>query len=232
MSDLVLEADGLVKGYRRAEGEVRALDGVSLRVTPGEFVAVQGPSGSGKTTLLLILGGLLRPDRGRVRLAGQDPYALPAEARAAFRARKVGFVFQQFLLVPYLTVLENVLTAAVAAPRGTAGADAAELLLLLGLADRAGHRPGELSAGEQQRVALARALLNRPAVLLADEPTGNVDEANAERILSGLRAFASQGGTVVLVTHDGEAAAKADRVVRLEAGRLVGGPDVLSPKRR
>jgi ABC-type lipoprotein export system ATPase subunit len=225
----MVEAQGLVKRYARDGVEVRAVDGVWLRVERGQFVAVRGPSGSGKTTLLLMLGGLLKPDAGLVRLAGQDPYQLSPEARAALRARSVGFVFQQFHLVPYLSLLENVLAPAVAAPSASARQDAAELLELMGLSHRAGHLPGELSAGEQQRAALARALLNRPAVLLADEPTGNVDDQNADRILAGLRAFAAQGGAVVLVTHDREAAAQADRVLSLEAGRLAAATEAANP---
>jgi ABC-type lipoprotein export system ATPase subunit len=216
----VLRAENLVKTYRGPGREVRALDGFCLRADPGEFVVVQGPSGCGKTTLLLVLGGLLRPDGGRVAVDGQDPYALAPGARARLRAENVGFVFQQFHLVPYLTVFENVLAASLARPSADAAARARDLVAHVGLADRADHVPAQLSTGERQRVALARALLNRPRLLLADEPTGNLDEASAARVLEHLRAFAAEGGTVVLATHD-PAAARAGRVVRMQDGRAV-----------
>jgi ABC-type lipoprotein export system ATPase subunit len=217
----VLRAENLVKTYRGPGREVRALDGFSLRAAPGEFVAVQGPSGCGKTTLLLVVGGLLRPDGGRVALGGRDPYALASGARARLRAENVGFVFQQFHLVPYLTVLENVLAASLARPSGGAAARARDLVDRVGLADRADHVPAQLSTGERQRVALARALLNRPSLLLADEPTGNLDEASGARVLEHLRAFADEGGTVVLATHDPAAAACAGRIVRMQNGRAI-----------
>jgi ABC-type lipoprotein export system ATPase subunit len=221
----VLRVENLTKIYRRNGQEVRALDGFSLEVAAGEFVAVQGPSGCGKTTLLLVAGGLLRPDGGRVALGGQDPYALSAEARARWRATRVGFVFQQFHLVPYLTVLDNVLAPSLAAPSEGAPARARGrvrvLVHHLGLAGRADPVPAELSTGERQRVALARALLNRPGLLLADEPTGNLDRASADVVLEHLAEFARGGGGVLLVTHDPAAAQHAARVVRIEAGRSV-----------
>jgi ABC-type lipoprotein export system ATPase subunit len=213
---------GLTKAYRRAGREVRALDGATLRVAAGEFVAVQGPSGCGKTTLLLVAGGLLRPDGGVVRVDGQDPYALAPEARADFRAATVGFVFQQFHLIPYLGVRENILAAALtAAAPADARTRADSLIDELGLAPRAEHVPAELSTGERQRTALARALLNRPKVLLADEPTGNLDADSAAAVIDHLAAFAAAGGTVLLVTHDARAASRAGRVVRMAAGRLL-----------
>jgi ABC-type lipoprotein export system ATPase subunit len=206
--------------YRGPAGLVEVLRGLDLQLNAGEFVAVQGPSGCGKTTLLLAAGGLLAPDGGRVVLDGQDVYALGAEARACFRARSIGFVFQQFHLVPYLTALENVLapTLAVAIPDARPRAEA--LVERLGLAPRRRHVPGELSTGERQRVALARALLAGPKVLLADEPTGNLDDANAALVLGELRVFASGGGGVLLVTHAAPAAATADRTLQLREGRL------------
>jgi len=216
----LLHIDELKKAYRAAGKGVRAVDGFSLSVAAGEFVAVRGPSGCGKTTLLLAAGGLLRPDAGRVTIAGQDPYALSAEERARFRATHVGFVFQQFHLVPYLTVLENVLAAAIARPAADARERAEGLLASFGLADRAAHVPAELSTGERQRAALARALLNQPKVILADEPTGNLDPASAEVVLGRLKEFAGQGGAVLLVTHDPLAAEYASRSVGMMAGRL------------
>jgi ABC-type lipoprotein export system ATPase subunit len=213
----MLEIHELSKTYRGPAGAVRALHGLSLDVAAGEFVAVQGRSGCGKTTLLLAAGGLLRPDAGRVRVAGQDLYALSEEARARFRAAHLGFVFQQFHLIPYLSALDNVLAAALALKVPDARARAERLLADLGLAERARHVPAALSTGERQRTALARALLHCPQLLLADEPTGNLDRASADIVLDQLAGFARAGGAVLLVTHDPEAAARAQRVVRLDA---------------
>ena len=219
----MLSVENVTKTYRRASGEVRALTGVSFTAREGEFVAVQGPSGCGKTTLLLVVGGLLRPDEGRVSLADQDPYALSPDGRARFRAAQVGFVFQQFHLVPYLSVLDNVLVAALARPADGAARRARELIEHFGLADRAAHVPAELSTGERQRVALARALLNRPRLLLADEPTGNLDRASARAVLAHLAEFAKAGGTVVLVTHDVRASEYAQRTLQMTEGRICDG---------
>jgi ABC-type lipoprotein export system ATPase subunit len=213
----MLEIRHLRKSYPTPRGPVQALADVSLQVGAGEFVAVQGPSGCGKTTLLLAAGGLLRPDSGQVLVSGQDLYELSAEARARFRAATIGFVFQQFHLIPYLSVLDNVLSPTVASPVADAAGRARELLERLGLAGRAQHVPAELSTGERQRTALARALLPRPRLLLADEPTGNLDEAAGEVVLGHLAAFARTGGAVLLVTHDRQAAAHAQRLVLLSA---------------
>ena len=219
----MLRLDNLTKVYRGADADVRALDGVSVEAGPGDFVAVQGPSGCGKTTLLLVAGGLLRPDGGRVAFDGQDPYALAPEGRAGFRASQVGFVFQQFHLLPYLTVLDNVLVASLAMPSDGARQRAGELIEHLGLAGRAGHVPAALSTGERQRVALARALLNRPRLMLADEPTGNLDRASARAVLGHLAEFAKGGGIVLLVTHDVRAAEYASRTVHMTDGRICEG---------
>ncbi len=219
----MLRLDHLTKVYRGAHADVRALDGVSIEAGPGDFVAVQGPSGCGKTTLLLVAGGLLRPDGGGVAFDGQDPYALAPEGRTRFRASQVGFVFQQFHLLPYLTVLDNVLVASLAMPSDGARQRAEELIEHLGLAGRAGHVPAALSTGERQRVALARALLNRPRLILADEPTGNLDRASARAVLAHLGEFAKGGGIVLLVTHDVRAAEYAMRTVHMTDGRLCEG---------
>jgi len=219
----MLDLQDVAKTYRGQAGEVRALENVSLTVQPGEFVSVQGPSGCGKTTLLLVAGGLLRPDAGRVMLDGADPYTLPSEERARMRADTIGFVFQQFHLMPYLTVVDNVLTAALARPSADARDRAMELIEHVGLSHRLHHVPSELSTGERQRVALARALLNQPQVLLADEPTGNLDPDSGDAVLRHLAGFAERGGVVLLVTHDARAAEYAGRVVRMAAGRLVDG---------
>jgi putative ABC transport system ATP-binding protein len=203
-----------------AGGPVRALDRVSLTLEPGQFAAVRGPSGCGKTTLLLVAGTLLAPEAGSVRVDGQAPYELAPEARARFRAETIGFVFQQFHLVPYLSVLENVLAASLARPDRGARARAQQLVRELGLESRADHKPRALSTGERQRTALARALLNRPRVLLADEPTGNLDEQSAQWVLEHLAAFAREGGAVLLATHDARAAARATHVLSMNAGVL------------
>ena len=219
---MVVTGSALVRTYGQSDRTVRALDNVSLAADAGEFVVVRGPSGCGKTTLLLTLGGLLAPHAGRVELAGQDPYALPARQRAKLRATKVGFVFQQFYLVPYLTVRENVLCAALGAGNAAdASRRADELIEQMGLAPRRDHRPGELSTGEKQRTALARAMLNRPPLLLADEPTGNLDETDARAVIDALERYAAAGAAVVLVTHDPRWDRQAARTVRMEYGRVV-----------
>lgn len=220
----ILDLQKVSKTYRGRTGEVRAVDGVSLSLNAGEFVAVRGPSGCGKSTLLLLSGGLLAPDSGDVTVAGEEPYLMSTDARSRFRAANVGFVFQQFHLVPYLSVLENVLAPSIA--NKTAAADetltrARSLVVHFGLEDRIDHVPGELSSGERQRTALARALLNQPKLLLADEPTGNLDEENAELVLTHLGEFAASGGAVLLVTHDASAAARASRTVFLDSGKVV-----------
>jgi putative ABC transport system ATP-binding protein len=216
----VIELKDVTKTYPGPQGAVCALDGVSLHVAAGEFVAVQGPSGSGKSTLLLTLGGMVRPSSGRVVVEGTDLYALAGSERARFRAEKVGFVFQLFYLVPYLSVLENVLLPSLATRSDGARQRALGLLERFGLAPRLGHKPAELSIGERQRVAMARALLHRPPLLLADEPTGNLDPDSAREVMGYLAEFHREGGTIVLVTHEELAAGYAQRIVRIRAGRL------------
>jgi putative ABC transport system ATP-binding protein len=221
----MLEIANVSKSYQGQDGMVTALAKVCLRVAPGEFVAVRGPSGCGKTTLLLTAGGLLRPDGGRVLVGGQDVYALGDEARARFRAAHVGFVFQQFHLVPYLNVVDNVLSAALAQPRSDARKRADELVEAFGLTSRRHHVPAQLSTGERQRTALARALLQRPQLLLADEPTGNLDPDNGALVLDCLAAHSRGGGSVLLVTHEAQAAARAGRVLIFsQGGRLEAAP--------
>jgi len=210
----VIHLEKVSKVYRKDGQEVRALDGFDLSVERGEFVAVRGPSGSGKTTLLLTVGGMVRPSQGRVLVGGEDIYAMSARERALWRARHVGFVFQMFYLLPYLDVLENVLVPDLAGSRATRQ-QAVELLERFGLSDRLNHRPPELSTGERQRVAIARAVLNRPELLLADEPTGNLDPDSAEAVMGHLADYHKEGGTVLLVTHEPVAARHAQRVVEL-----------------
>ena len=218
-----LEAHGLVKVFGDGTVQVRALCGVDLQVAEGEFVAVMGPSGSGKTTLLYILGALDRPSEGSVSIRGRRYDNLDDRALTRLRGEVFGFVFQFFNLLPTLTAAENVLLPALVS--GLSPNDyahrAEELLALVGLTDRAGHLPAALSGGEQQRVAIARALLRSPEVLLADEPTGNLDSASGANVLGLLRRLVDDGQTVVMVTHDGGAATLADRVVFLRDGRVV-----------
>ena len=216
----LLQLESLSKAYSAPGNALKAVDRVSLSIAQGEFVAVEGPSGSGKTTLILAAGTLLRPTSGQVLLDGQDPYALSSEQRARFRSANIGFVFQQFHLIPYLTVWDNVLTPTMANPVANARARAEGLLTQFGLRDRSKHLCSELSTGERQRTALARALLTRPRVLLADEPTGNLDNENATVVLRCMTEFAHEGGAVFLVTHDPRAASYAHRVIRLERGRV------------
>jgi putative ABC transport system ATP-binding protein len=216
----MLQLQQVSKVYRSPRGEVKSLDRVSLQVELGEFVVIRGSSGCGKTTLLLTAGGMLRPSSGSVWLDRQSLYQLSSRERARVRASQVGFVFQMFHLVPYLTVLEN--TRLADQTDGKAAARRAEALLEeLGLRPRLHHRPSELSAGERQRTALARALVHRPRLVLADEPAGNLDPANAAEVFRHLKQFQQAGGTVVVVTHGSAVEPEADRTVHLEAGRMV-----------
>ncbi len=219
-SAAVIEAHGIVRTYSQGAEAVHALRGVDLVVGPGEFLAITGPSGSGKSTLLHVIGGLDRPDAGSVALEGRDMSSLPDEELALVRRRHLGFVLQFFNLLPTLTAAENVGFPLLLDGHPDALGRAREALATVGLAERSEHRPSQLSGGEQQRVALARALVTRPAVVLADEPTGNLDSATGEGILELLRATADEGQTIVMVTHDERTAKYADRVVRLSDGRI------------
>jgi ABC-type lipoprotein export system ATPase subunit len=219
----VLEARGLVKAYRTPSGApLRVLDGVDLGVPAGRLALVLGASGSGKSTLLNVLGLLEEPDAGEVVLGGQPVSALGRSARSRARGRYIGFVFQTFLLLPSLNALDNVLLAAryVGASGPDARRRARELLAEFGVLEREAHYPPQLSGGEQQRVAFCRAVLNDPPVLLADEPTGNLDDANARVILDALQARARAGAAVVVVSHRADAVPGADAVYRMQRGRL------------
>ena len=218
----VLQAESLCKQVSSPEGSLTIVDEVSLGILAGESIAVTGPSGAGKSTLLALLAGLDVPTRGRVLLEGQDLTQLDEDGRARLRAQRVGFVFQSFHLIPALTALENVMLPLELAGRGDARRAAAETLRRVGLAERTGHYPRQLSGGEQQRVALARAFVTQPAVLFADEPTGNLDTVTGARVgelLFELNANANT--TLVLVTHDRELAARCARMVQMEAGRVL-----------
>ncbi len=213
---------GLTKTYAAKGRTVQALQDVDLEIGDGELVAIQGPTGGGKSTLLQMLGGLDRPTSGSVRLAGDDIATMDDAALTRVRAERIGFVFQGFNLIPTLTAQENVETALV--PAGVAADDRAArartALEQVGLGERTGHLPGELSGGQQQRVAIARALVKEPSVLLADEPTGNLDEATRDEIVELLEGLWKEGLTVVMVTHDSVVARRAQRRLRIAGGRV------------
>jgi putative ABC transport system ATP-binding protein len=208
-----------VEALSRRFGSLRALDDLALSIEAGEWLAVTGPSGSGKTTLLNVLSGLDRPTSGRVRVGGVDLTRLTARELAGYRQRTVGLIFQQFHLIPYLTALENVMLAQYVHSM-TDRAEAEEALRKVGLAERLSHLPSQLSGGEQQRVCIARALINQPPLILADEPTGNLDAVNEAVVMSLLADLHQRGHTLVLVTHDPSIAIRAGREIRLEHGRL------------
>lgn len=218
----VLEARAVRKIYRRGQTDVVALDGVTLSVNAGEFVAIMGPSGSGKSTLLHLFGALDMPTDGDVCLHGRSLSEAGKKERARMRAEEVGFVFQAFNLIPGLTALDNVALPALLAGRGSAAARsrATDLLDRVGLDDSTDANPSELSGGQQQRVAIARSLVMDPAVVLADEPTGNLDSTSGAEVLSLLEGTRNENRTLVLVTHDSRIAARADRIVSLRDGRV------------
>jgi putative ABC transport system ATP-binding protein len=219
---VLVEALDARRVYPRAEGELRALDGVSLRIERGSFVAVMGRSGSGKSTLLNLIGCLDFPTSGSVLLDGSDTKSLDDETASRLRNRLVGFLFQSFHLIPQMTVLENVETALLygSKPESEWRERSESLLSRLSILDRRFHRPAELSGGEAQRAALARALVNEPELLLADEPTGNLDSRTGEEVLALLEGLVREGRTLVLVTHDPIIAKRADRIVELRDGRV------------
>ena len=217
----MIRVDKASKIYRTKHGDVHAIDKVSLHVKKGEFVVVRGPSGSGKTTLLLSIGGMLRPTEGQITVDKSDIYAMSKRERAIFRADNIGFVFQLFHLVPYLNIIENALLPAGVGRSRYGKEDVKGLLNRLNLTERIHHRPSELSAGEKQRTAIARAILKHPQIILADEPTGNLDPENSEEIIGYLAEFHSSGGTVIVVTHGKAVDQYADRTVHLEKGRSI-----------
>lgn len=213
---------GVTRTYRQRNRIVTALEGVDLEIAEGDFVTIQGPTGGGKSTLLQVLGALDRPTRGSVTLAGTDLAAASDSQLGKVRARDIGFVFQGFNLIPTLSAAENVDMALepLGLPKTERAERVAEALAHVGLADRADHRPGELSGGQQQRVAIARAIVKRPRVLLADEPTGNLDEAMRDEILAVLESLCEEGLTLVVVTHDSAVAGRARRRLRLDRGAV------------
>ncbi len=218
----ILRVENLTKTYGSGENQVRALDGVSFSVEKGQFLAIIGPSGSGKSTLLHILGGVDTPTSGKVYMAGQDVYAKSEEQLAVFRRREVGLVYQFYNLIPVLDVRENITLPVLMDGRKVNEERLKELLDVLGLVGREKHLPNQLSGGQQQRVSIGRALMNAPAVVLADEPTGNLDSKASQEIVDLLKLSNKKyGQTLIVITHDENIALQADRVIAIEDGRIV-----------
>ncbi|MGI6265032.1 MAG: ABC transporter ATP-binding protein [Acutalibacteraceae bacterium] len=218
----ILKVERLAKIYGAGQTEVRALDGVSFTVAQGEFLAIVGPSGSGKSTLLHILGGVDRPTAGKVWMNGQDVYAQTEEELAVFRRRQVGLIYQFYNLIPVLNVVENMTLPVLMDGRAVNQERLDELLHTLALEDRQHNLPNQLSGGQQQRVSIGRALMNAPAVVLADEPTGNLDSRNSQEIVELLKMSNRQyGQTLIVITHDESIARQADRIIALDDGRIV-----------
>ncbi len=217
-----IQAEGIEKRYGTGDTAVTALKGVSFTIEPGEFVSVMGESGSGKSTLLSIVGTLNRPTTGRLMVDDVDVYALGQDARADFRRESIGFVFQNFNLLPYLTLAENVMLplATVGEKKAQKRAKALAALERVGLARKAGRLPGQISGGEQERVAIARAIVGRPPIILADEPTGNLDSKTGKEIMAIINTLNAEGMTIIMVTHNPEYAAYANRVLRVADGIL------------
>jgi putative ABC transport system ATP-binding protein len=220
----IIETRALTKVYHSGDVDVPALRGVDLQVKRGEFLSIVGPSGSGKTTLFHILGGLAAPTNGEVIVDGQNIQQLSDSQRTEMRQRKVGFVFQKYNLLPTLTALDNIMMARfLANNHEPLTAEFSKILDMLSISQRMSHKPRALSGGEQQRVAIARALVNKPAILLADEPTGNLDTENSNAVLSLLRKLNEETGqTILMITHNPEAAAYGDRIVTMRDGRIAG----------
>ncbi len=219
----MLRIEAVTKNFNHRSKIVTGLRNVTLDIPKGDFVSVVGPSGSGKSTLLLILGGMLSPSEGRVLFDGRSLYDLTPDQRARIRKQEIGFVFQTFNLMPYLTALENVQVPLLLAgfDSGSQKRKATAMLERIGLADRLDHKPSELSVGQQQRVALARVLANDPSVILADEPTGNLDPDTSKQIIAFLKEINQEGRTIVMVTHDPNAAQRAKRTLRLVEGAIL-----------
>ncbi|MDO5391090.1 MAG: ABC transporter ATP-binding protein [Eubacteriales bacterium] len=220
----VLVTENLKKYYGQGDNQVRALDGVSLRVAQGEFVAIVGSSGSGKSTLLHMLGGLDRPTSGRVLVDDKDIFQLKDDALCIFRRRKIGFVFQSYNLVPVLNVYENIVLPIELDGNTVDKEYVSRIVKILGLESKLKSLPNQLSGGQQQRVAIARALATKPSIVLADEPTGNLDSRTSQDVLGLLKVTGEQfGQTIVMITHNEELAQMADRIVRIEDGQIKGG---------
>ncbi|HEY8541702.1 MAG TPA: ABC transporter ATP-binding protein [Pseudothermotoga sp.] len=221
--DIIINVEDIRKTYKMGDNIVKAVDGVTLSVFNGEYLVIMGPSGSGKTTLMHLMGCLDKPDSGEIYLAGQKVSKLSDRDLAKVRNKMIGFVFQQFNLLPRLTALENVELPMIYAgvPRTTRRKRAKELLAMVGLAERMEHKPTQLSGGQMQRVAIARALANEPQIILADEPTGNLDSKSGEEILKIFSDLHSNGLTIIVVTHDPEVAENGERVIHMRDGKIV-----------
>ena len=230
MSLIVVE--NLKKQYHAGDETVEALGGVSLTINAGEFITIMGQSGSGKSTLLSVLGGMNHPTSGSVTIADVDIYSLSVEKMADFRASTLGFVFQSFHLIPYLTAMENVMLplAITSLKKGEKIASSRDALERVGLAGKADRLPNQLSGGEQERVAIARAIVNKPRIVMADEPTGNLDSKNSEEIMALFRSLNDAGQTVVMVTHNPENCVYTDRTIVLRDGRIVDDERALTPQ--
>jgi putative ABC transport system ATP-binding protein len=222
MSSAQIELTGIERVFHLGDSEVHALRTLNLRITAGEYVAVMGPSGSGKSTLLNLLGLLDRPNAGQYRLEGRDVTTLSADEQAQVRSQRIGFVFQSFHLVPRLTAAENIALPMVLAglPPAQRAGRVAQALRDYGLENRSGHRPDELSGGQRQRVAIARATIMQPAVILADEPTGNLDRSTGDEVIRLLEGLNASGVTLIVVTHDGALGARAGRQIQMEDGAI------------
>jgi ABC-type lipoprotein export system ATPase subunit len=216
----MLEFKEISKTFTGPNGRIKALRKVTFSISPGEILAISGPSGCGKTTLLLTAAGLLQPEQGKVILNGQNLYELNSEKISEIRARSIGFVFQQFHLIPYLTVQQNIMAPALALPSENLTARTSELISLFGLENRSDFIPTQLSTGERQRTALARALLFQPKIIMADEPTGNLDNYNSEIVFNHFSRYIEKGGCVLLVTHDNQAASHATRSLMMQDGEI------------
>jgi putative ABC transport system ATP-binding protein len=217
----MIQLENVTKKFDGPNGKITALDNISLALSAGELLVINGHSGCGKSTLLMTAAGMLRPDSGKIRLLEKhNPYDLTADQRSRLRAGNIGFVFQQFHLIPYLTVRENVLTPLLSLGMENAEQRAGALIEQFGLNERSDHVPSQLSTGERQRTALARAVFNQPKIIFADEPTGNLDDENAEIVLKHLRDYVSTGGSVLLVTHHAKAAEYATRLLKMKNGRI------------
>ena len=217
----MIKLKGINKKFLSSDSQVNALCDVDIEIAKGEFVIIRGPSGCGKTTLLMTMAGILGPTSGSVKIDGNDLYTSGIIKRNKFRAQYFGFVFQMFHLVPYLNVVDNVILAGPAAAKKADKARAKDILEKLGLTERICHTPSQLSSGEKQRVALARAFFNEPPILIADEPTGNLDPENAAVVHDHLSKYHKQGKTVVLVTHDSNVDLRADREILMDKGKIL-----------
>jgi putative ABC transport system ATP-binding protein len=217
----MINLSNITKSFNGPKGKIIALNNISMTLSKGEFLAVRGPSGCGKSTLLLTAAGMLKPDNGQVIFkAEHNPYSLTPDKRSKLRAELIGFVFQQFHLIPYLTIKENIIVPSLTSQVDDPEARSMELIKRFGLKARADHLPGQLSTGEKQRTALARALFNKPKVIMADEPTGNLDDENADIVLEHMKSYVEDGGSVLLVTHSTWAAEHATRTLNMIDGSI------------